>query len=282
MVSRLVLLFLSLVLVYSSPPTFETIQKGVIYSYASACRIGVLDWTCYWCTLLSMVPPVKVTLQFQNNGIYGIYGYVGHSKEEIVVAFRGSSSLDNWIHDIDIRKIPYGNVPGAQIHNGFWTAYKLVKNQIEPHLLDLHKQFPHLPIVINGHSLGAALGVILSLEISHNSIINPKNITVINFGQPRVGNKEFALYFEQTIGTHYRVVHKTDPVPHLPLKGFGFYHSGPEIWFQNETSYTLCNGGEDPKCSDSVKIFSVLDHLHYADLFSGAGRQCCQCGGPVV
>lgn len=50
------------VVAMGSPPTLATLQKYVVYSYAAACREGLQDWSCFWCTLMpqSQVPPVKV------------------------------------------------------------------------------------------------------------------------------------------------------------------------------------------------------------------------------
>jgi hypothetical protein len=80
------------------------------------------------------------------------------------------------------------------------------------------------------------------------------------------------------------MVNQRDLVPHLPPMAFGFFHVGTEIWFPaNETGFVVCNGsGEDPSCSDSIHDYRVEDHLHYAGLYSWAGKDCCQCGGQVI
>jgi hypothetical protein len=62
-------------------PSLEELTKYTVYSYASSCRVGLPDWSCYWCKKLppSAVPPVKVTIVFESDGVYGTYGYVGYS-----------------------------------------------------------------------------------------------------------------------------------------------------------------------------------------------------------
>jgi hypothetical protein len=43
------------------------------------------------------------------------FGYTGFNKilNEIVVAYRGSHNIDNWIQDIDFIKAPYPNAPNS-------------------------------------------------------------------------------------------------------------------------------------------------------------------------
>jgi Zn ribbon nucleic-acid-binding protein len=91
----------------------------------------------------------------------------------------------------------------------------------------------------------------------------------------------------------WRFVNEADIVPHLPLKpGMDFWHEATEVkslshfhtipslntshphlkkfddlqvWRENSTYVKTCDSsGEDPTCSDSLKIsLSVYDHLHY-------------------
>jgi len=271
---------------FGSPPTFAELRKYTAYSYAAACREGLDNWTCYWCTVLphSVTPPVKVVTVFESNGLLGTYGYVGYSTEEIIVAFRGSSSVQNWLHDFDIIKDTWPGAPGAEIHQGFYTAYLEVEKTVESFVTQLVQQFPNLPLTITGHSLGAALSVVSAMELIQNKVVDGAKIRVINLGQPRVGNDVFAHFFDANVGYHYRMVNQRDLVPHLPPMAFGFYHVGTEIWFPtNTTSFVVCNGsGEDPKCSDSLHSFQIEDHLNYTGLSSWAGKVCCQCGGQII
>ena len=39
---------------------------------------------------------------------------------------------------------------------------------------------------------------------------------ILTMGCPRVGNKNFAHFFDGIVPTSYRVVHYEDIVPHLP------------------------------------------------------------------
>ena len=90
---------------------------------------------------------------------------------------------------------------------------------------------------------------------------------VYTFGQPRVGDANFAKYYNSLIDIHYRVTHSHDPVPHLPPEDFGFYHMATEVFYKSEPNgtYIVCDGsGEDENCSDGfLTDLWVPDHLDY-------------------
>jgi len=266
---------------------WDTARKYTVYSYASSCRVGLQNWTCYWCKFAppSQIPPVKVAAVFESDGVYGTYGYVGVTSQEILVAFRGSASIQNWIHDFEFFKGHFPGAPaGAEVHHGFYTAYTAVQTIVRTTVTRLVKENPHLPLTVTGHSLGAALSVLCSIDIAVQNIIPGEKITVINLGLPRVGNKIFADFWDKTIGYHRRMVNQRDIVPHLPPIVLGFYHINTEIWFPtNTTTFEVCNGsGEDPHCSDSLDYWSTHDHVTYTGIEANAGSACCQCGGLLV
>lgn len=81
MVWGLLALFLALAQSASAPPSYATMMKYTVYSYAASCRVGLPAWSCYWCTQFkpSIIPPVKAVKVFASDGIYGTYGYVGYT-----------------------------------------------------------------------------------------------------------------------------------------------------------------------------------------------------------
>ena len=54
---------------------------------------------------------------------------------------------------------------------------------------------------------------------------------IYTFGSPRVGNVEFANYFNSFFENSYRLVHNRDVIPHFVSDAFGFYHAGTEIFY---------------------------------------------------
>merc|ERR1712224_735172 len=120
---------------------------------------------------------------------------------------------------------------------------------------------------ITGHSLGAILSVFAARDLLEH-VLEPMGRTISSiytFGEPRGGDSNFADFAAAKLANmgHYRVVHYTDPVPHLPAQKVGFKHSPQEIFYNTADStgpYQVCakDNGEDPNCSDKLKIEGLL------------------------
>jgi hypothetical protein len=156
-------------------------------------------------------------------------------------------------------------------------------------------EHPKSPVYITGHSLGAAIALHAAVEVAGGSHAS-RFAGMYTFGQPRVGNSAFATWAASTLGRspHFRVTHRRDPVPHLPLEVMGFRHPEREVsplvgqgrrarsrrmervtWLatrlqifysgSSEGSYKGCDGsGEDSSCSDKYALdVLVTDHTEY-------------------
>ena len=98
-------------------------QKAVYYSIATFCGQDDLEnWQCgKSCAAVQGVS--KVTkVQDYNSGVFGYVGY-NSKDDEIIVAFRGSDNIANWISNIDFLQISYKTVTGAKAHRGFYLSY---------------------------------------------------------------------------------------------------------------------------------------------------------------
>ena len=76
----------------------------------------------------------------------------------------------------------------------------------------LRQKFPSYQVKTTGHSLGAALAHHAALALIKEGM----QVSMINFGQPRVGDKAFAVFSQKTMTDQWRVVHHKDIVPHSP------------------------------------------------------------------
>lgn len=83
--------------------------------------------------------------------------------------------------------------------------------------------YPKTKVVLTGHSLGGALAVLCALDL-HRTFNNIDHLTT--FGQPRVGNGNFANYMTNQIANTFRVINYADTVTHAPPSAFGFKHGG--------------------------------------------------------
>ncbi|XP_063933705.1 uncharacterized protein LOC135145513 [Zophobas morio] len=139
---------------------------------------------------------------------------------------------------------------------------------IAPTLIELKGNYPHFKLFITGHSLGGALATICAADLFLNHSITFDHF--ITFGQPRVGNSNFAAWWEEIFRDKdvLRVTHAKDLVPHLPYALFKYQHFGPELWQRNESLDSLleCSSGEDKNCSEQEHPTlreGIVDHLNY-------------------
>jgi len=67
----------------------------------------------------------------------------------------------------------------------------------------LKQKFPSYAVKTTGHSLGAALAHLAALSLTKAGF----QTSMINFGQPRVGDKSFAAFSQKVLPNQWRVVH---------------------------------------------------------------------------
>eukprot|EP01126_Amoeba_proteus_P055185 TRINITY_DN6831_c0_g1_i1.p1 TRINITY_DN6831_c0_g1~~TRINITY_DN6831_c0_g1_i1.p1 ORF type:complete len:278 (+),score=41.62 TRINITY_DN6831_c0_g1_i1:248-1081(+) len=224
---------------------------------------GVKNWDCDVCRKYPGVSATEVSDNETNAN--GFVAYNPNNKE-IVISFCGTDplSIKDWIDDIDTIQIDYDACNDCKVHRGFYLTYLSVKPQVLSALDFYLATYPTSPVTVTGHSLGAALAVHCAIDLKLTKKIGV--LELYNFGQPRVGNIEFAQFYVQQVATNWRVTHWRDPVPHLPLEDWSFHQQFYEVFYdQPQTSYTICDkSGEDPSCSDRFSLdLRVDDHLNY-------------------
>ena len=145
-----------------------------------------------------------------------VQGFWTSSENVILLAFRGTSNLGQWIRDA--RLLPVSH-PWGKVHNGFSDGLAQVDE-------DLHNfdqaatQTEH--VWITGHSLGGALAVLAAARLVQQGI-TPQ---VYTFGQPRVGLGEFSDRFDAELPSQlWRFVNQSDIVSRVP-PGLLYRHCG--------------------------------------------------------
>jgi hypothetical protein len=130
---------------------------------------------------------------------------------------------------------------------------------------------PSASIEITGHSLGAALATLYTLENAYTGKI--KNPALCTFASPAVGDSTFAAAFNGLGLTSWRVVNAPDLVPKLPPQILGFTHvdslqqysstgkvtPSPLCWHSLATYLSLIDGTlqPDPSCRLPISITAV-------------------------
>jgi len=66
-----------------------------------------------------------------SNEVKGTFGYVAFNPHDnqIVVAFRGSVNIANWVSNLDFIMKPFPGISNAQVHRGFYEAFEAVSPQ---------------------------------------------------------------------------------------------------------------------------------------------------------
>jgi len=203
-----------------------------------------------------------------------LQGYTGILKPEntIYVIFRGSSSKLNWEADLEIIRVPYYTFPecDCSVHTGFYKATNNLKEATINSVLKLQKEYGYKNIIITGHSLGAAIAQLISMELFAIDI----KTYIYNFGQPRIGNDKYAEFINKNMKWLYRFTHNKDMVPHIPPRSIGYLHSCKEMFEDESGNLNECTICEDPKCADKYRLSqtNTADHSYYLRHFLDCGN----------
>jgi len=166
---------------------------------------------------------------------------ISEAADCIIIAFRGSVSIRNWITDAEFeRTILVSAVDGtcSKVHRGFERALNSIWEKLYAALggCTVFNVQNCKPIFVTGHSLGGALAILAALSLDRNGF---QIAQVYTFGQPRVGNGDFKKRYDAVLGDKtFRIVYEEDIVariPHLPDWGDLYRHVGTEI-FQPATT----------------------------------------------
>lgn len=161
-------------------------------------------------------------------------GFIAWNDGNIYLSFKGTSSIQNVRTDLDFKKVIHPpkrdiDVHGAwglkeissvpRVHRGFWDAWTKedYHNKTMEKFEEVYRSLDHanhVRVFITGHSLGGALATLCAIRMkSDYPEISP---IVYTYGQPRVGNRAFAVDYNNQIKNHFCIVHDQDPVVRFP------------------------------------------------------------------
>lgn len=159
------------------------------------------------------------------------------SDELIVISPVGSNDSGDWIGNLMswlMRPWP-GVLPGAcRVGYGFLRQAKLLCPEILQWIRTLEVAGRSYRIVVDGHSLGAAL---VPLIVSYLSAEGVRVDVAVSHESPRVGNVEFAEWYDARFKDGHTstwsivnvVAGHPDIVTRLPKKDWGFRHLGKRV-----------------------------------------------------
>lgn len=198
-----------------------------------------------------------------------------------VVAFEGTSDYGAMITDSKFFKTYTGwdGCPGCRVHSGFLSEWRSLQGCIEDTLVKARCQ-ARAQLGITGHSLGGGVSSIAMMDLAEKGW---RIAEAYNFGSPRVGNKKFATTLTSKFaGRFFRVTHRMDPIPHVPLTNslvstWSYKHAEPEVFYNaNVTAGSaICTWDGDKKCAGRYSNLPKTlrhsdDHLYYMGTWLGA------------
>ena len=157
--------------------------------------------------------------------------FVAADDSMIVVAFRGTENILDWITNAKVKQKPGG--PLGKIHGGFLAAFQSVWGQIHETIEEFDADSKPRSVWVTGHSLGGALATITAAQMIEDD--DPIH-GMYTYGQPRVGDRKFAREFDGEFEPRaFRHVNSHDIVTRVPPRrspgGDRYRHIGSLKYF---------------------------------------------------
>ena len=177
--------------------------------------------------------------------------FVVESDKFVVLCFRGSENLGDWIANLNMRSTTRGY---GKVHRGFLGAFEAVKLELQGLLRNLQGR----PLLLAGHSLGGALATVAAAEWEGKFPISG----IYTFGQPGVGKGEFPKFINQNYdGKFYRFVNDDDIVTRVPPT---YRHVGKLFHFDSwgnlkNSSSSVSESANGAKEASETDMFSEVE-----------------------
>ncbi|AGO13451.1 AaceriACL114Wp [[Ashbya] aceris (nom. inval.)] len=233
-------------------------------------------------------------------------GYIGlnDTAKKIVIAFRGSVTVPDWL--VDFSFIPTQYVPvksdkrcegNCLVHHGVYNQFKAGFNEIYGTLSKVIQQHPDYEVVVTGHSLGGGYAYLMGLELQ---LLGHKP-HVITYAGLRMGNVDLNRWYDKVFdnvkkaeelknggnprNAYIRLVQTRDIVPLVPT-GPIYTHAGilftitdvnSDIPLQAGVRFDGCNTKLTELVGDilfSGKILSLVRILDHNKFFRRMALPC--------
>jgi hypothetical protein len=161
------------------------------------------------------------------------FGFIAQSEAgDVVVAFRGTQGIHEWLRDCLYHLVPCPFLAGAgHTEDGFTAIYQSLRVGAEHGAQRLREAFVAMEfprsvrsLTVAGHSLGAALATLFALDLAGNTVY--KNPEVFTFASPRTGDERFAKVFNELVPKTFRIANRMDVITEVP-----------PVWLSHATPY---------------------------------------------
>lgn len=190
---------------------------------------------------------VELVLVAEKDELGTGYVAVDHDQEVVMLAFRGSSTQQDWFSDFQIHPTAYvpvsyfnylklveeGYIPACEkcrVHRGFYRFAKTLSRDFLAKVERIFNLYPNYNLVVTGHSLGAALASLCGIEL----VLRGFDPLVLTYATPKMFNgplrdwvntifKSKKIHAEsvekqevQMRNGYFRIVHTRDYIPKVP------------------------------------------------------------------
>ena len=115
-----------------------------------------------------------------------------NTKKTLYVVFKGSSSMRDFMSDLNIIKTPFAEIPQladlpGTTHGGFWKHMRAEVDQIMGAVVKFSQSMER--IVVTGHSLGGAMATLFSLMVANQirkGVLQKLPLHCVSFGAPNL------------------------------------------------------------------------------------------------
>jgi len=211
-------------------------------------------------------------IEFSNTSATDTTGYlaVDTTNRLIVLSYRGSESIKNYLSDLNFALTGIDLCTDCQGDSGFWSSWVESRTLVLPAMNATVAAYPGFKVVVTGHSLGAAVGTFAAAELRKSGIA----ADLCTFGSPRVGDPTTASYItaqaDNGLGANYRLAHTNDPVPRLPPEAFNYKHVEPEYYISSGNNVPVTtNDIEICDCNENATSLDLSAHDWYFNDISG-------------
>ncbi|KAK6162655.1 hypothetical protein DH2020_002496 [Rehmannia glutinosa] len=219
-------------------------------------------------------------------------------RRDVVIAYRGTATCMEWVENLRVALTTLSGDMAqsdreSMVQSGFLSMYTStvgprpslqdsIRDEIQK-ILTKYGDEP-LSITVTGHSLGAALATLTAHDIN-TTFKHAPLVTVVSFGGPRIGNKNFRSQLEKSGTKVLRIVNSDDPITKVP--GFVLNEGSTKMseirplkWVQKcveETQWVYAEIGKElrlsskdcPHLSDGgvATCHDLKTYLHLVDNF---------------
>lgn len=166
-------------------------------------------------------------------------------KDKLIVMFRGSENLDDWLANLNIMLETakfQGSPQNVKVHRGYQNALyqEDIPARIEDTIFSLFNDtslnLPSNEVLLSGHSQGGALAHMMGIYLADK--YDDFKIDVITFAEPRFGNEALKEWVRTTLSnlTTWRFVYRKDFVPRVIPRFLGYAHTGHLYQFDDSSS----------------------------------------------